>query len=466
MKENKILIVNDDVSDAIRLKTTLRQNNFEVSGLIVDFYEAIQNAGSQKPDLVIMRIGISGSINAIDAASKIIENYRIPVLFIVGDEDLELLDQVKRLNNPVILVKPFSEKELINSISLALNRHKAGEKSRKNKNAANIDPIETNLAEIPAPAITINKRGAITRTNKEMEYLTGFGRNELIGKKFLSFIKTTEENGDEEEDVQIWPDKVLIRKSDGTTQRVSIVAGFLKTYGDYLDEQVFIFKKESEETGFVSKDMDVIFAKVLNSLDDIVFVLNTKMEITHFNQKFSSFAKRISISDFQLARPIYEIPQFSKIANVNIYEELFKTGKAMQQVKRYGTDKARIFMLFRFIPLETEGKVTHLITVMRDITEIEDSRQKSSVIYEEFMKNSSLIKNIHLSIGDIRTALYQMVKFVEKNPEQLRDPAFQQVAKLTRNAEKKLIVFDSVWSKYEIQLNMMQMNAREKFGKK
>ncbi|MBN2734966.1 MAG: PAS domain-containing protein [Methanomicrobiaceae archaeon] len=466
MTEKKILIVNDDVSEAIGLKKALRENNFEISGIVVDVLDAIQHSGSQRPDLVLLKIGISGSVNAIKVASKIIENYRIPVLFIIGDDDTELLSQIKKLNNPVFLIKPFGENELIKSITLALNRHIAEEKSRRNRNSANVDPIETGLADVPAPAITVNKRGAITRANKEMEFLTGFGRNELIGKKLLSFIDTNADEKKGEEEVEIWPENVLIKISDGTTQRASIFTGFLKTYGDNFDEQILIFKKESGEVEFASKNIDVIFAKVLNSLDEIVFVLNTKMEITHYNQKFASFAKRISITGFQLSRPVYEIPQFSKIADVNLYEELFKNAKEMKQIKRYGTDKERLFMLFRFIPLETEGKVTHMITVMSDITEIEDSRQKASVIYEEFMKNSSHIKNIHTAMGDIRTALYQIVKFVERNPDKLRDPAFQQVANLTRNAEKKLIVFDSVWSKYQIQLNMMKMDAKNRFSKK
>ena len=76
------------------------------------------------------------------------------------------------------------------------------------------------------------------------------------------------------------------------------------------------------------------------------------------------------------------------------------------------------------------------------------------------------MKNIQSSMSDIRTALYQIVKFVEKNPEKLRDPAFKQVAVLSKNAEKKLIIFDRLWSRYETQLNMIQMNVKYKFNKK
>ncbi|WFN37158.1 PAS domain-containing protein [Methanomicrobium antiquum] len=466
MAKEKILITDDEVSNAIKIRNLLRNNNYEISGLSVDAFDTIQQAGANKPDLVIMRIGISGSAGIIDAASKIIENYKIPVLFIIGESDLEVLEIVKKLNNPVVVLKPFTDEQILKSIDLAINRHKAEEKSRINKTSANTDPAETGLMEIPAAAITINKRGAVTRINKEMEFLTGFNRNKLIGRKFLSLIDTEDESEREDDEVCVWPDKVLLKKADGNSQKVSVLSGFIKSYGDNFDEQILIFKKETGEVSFASKDIDVIFTKVLNSLDDIVFVISNKMEITHYNQKFFSFARRLSISKLQLTKPAYEIPQFSKIASVNIYEELFKNGKEVKHIRKYGNDKETTYMLFHFIPLETDGIISHMITVMRDITEIEESRQKSGAIHDEFLKNSTLMKNIQSSMSDIRTALYQIVKFVEKNPEKLRDPAFKQVAVLSKNAEKKLIIFDRLWSRYETQLNMIQMNVKYKFNKK
>lgn len=465
MAAGKILIVDDDVSDATKLKLILRKNNFEVLGLIFDACDAIQQAGLEKPDLILMKLGICGKVSSIEAALKITENYRVPVLFIIGEDDISLLDSIKTFNDPVIVIKPYSDDELINSIALALNRHRALEKSRQKKLQANIDPTETGLNSILAPAITINKRGAVTRINKEMELATGFGKNELLGRKFLSLI-AADDIKDSEDEVHIWPDCVLLKKSDESLIRVSVVCGFLKTPGDNLDEQILVFKKEADDIGFPANDIDRIFAMVLNSIDDIVFVLNTKMEITHYNKKFSELAKKLSITSFQLSRPAYEIPQFSKIAGVNLYEELFKNASEVKQIRRFGNAKEGMYMLFRFIPLKTQGEVTHMITVMRDITDIEEAKQKSGAIYEEFMKNSNLLKNIHTAMGDIRTALYQIVRYVEKNPDKLKDPSFEKVAQLARNAEQKLIIFDSAWSKYELQLNMIKMNVKSGFDKK
>ena len=82
------------------------------------------------------------------------------------------------------------------------------------------------------------------------------------------------------------------------------------------------------------------------------------------------------------------------------------------------------------------------------------------------MKNRTLINKIQSGMYDIRASMYQIIKFVEKNPERATSPSFKQMAKLTKNAEQKLLAFDVVWSKYETQLNMMQMNAKYKFNKK
>lgn len=474
MTGERILIVDDEVSEAIDTRKLLRSNKFDIAGLVINIVDAIQQAGADKPDLVLMKVGISGGMDVIDAASKIIANYNLPVLFIVKDNDIELLSKIKKLNNPVIVIHPYTEIELVKSIKIALTRHAAEMKALHEKESANVDPVQTELAAIPAPAITINKRGAITRINKDMEFLTKFSKNELIGRKVMSLIAASdgavseekEDDADEESVTGIWPDKVLLRTADGGTKKVVVMSGFLKDYGDNLDELVLIFKKVTGEVEFSTKDIDVIFAKVLNSLEDMVFVLNKDMEITHYNSRFFKFAKRLGITEFQLERPLYEISQFSKIASVNMYEELFRTGAETKQLRRYGSEKEPLYMYFRFIPLISDGETTHMITVMRDITEIEEARKNSKSIYEEFMKNRTLISKIQSGMSDIRASMYQIIKFVEKNPERTTNPSFMKMAKLTKNAEQKLLAFDVVWSKYETQLNMMQMNAKYKFDKK
>ncbi len=473
MTGEKILIVNEVVSEAIAIRQILRKNKFRIAGLVIDIVDAIQQAGADKPDLVLMKIGIAGSRSVIDAASKIITNYNLPILFIVGDSDTELVNQIKKINNPVIIFHPFKEADLIKSINTSITRHVAEMKTLHEKKLANVDPIQTKLSAIPVPAITINRRGAITRINKEMEALTNFSKNELIGRKFLNFLDTSDssesqKNDDmyEEDVVEIWPDKVNIKIADGSTKKVVIMSGFLKSYGDNLDEQLLIFKKVNGEVEFSTNDIEIIFAKVLNSLDEMVFVVNTEMEITHYNSKFFAFAKRLGITEYQLEHPIYEISKFSKIGAVNMYEELFKTKSEMQQTRRYGSGKESIYMHFHFIPLISNDQITHIITVMRDITEIEESRQKSKAIYDEFMQNRTLIKKIQSGMAEIRTSMYNVIKFVEKSPETAKNPTLQQTAKLTKTAEQKLLKFDIIWSKYEKQLNMIQMNAKYKFDKK
>lgn len=386
MTGEKILIVNDVVSEAIAIRQILRKNKFNIAGLVIDIVDAIQEAGADKPDLVIMKIGISGSMGVIDAASKIISTYNLPVMFIVGDNDTELVNIIKKINNPVILFHPFKEADLIKSINTAITRHVAETKMREDKAIANIDPIQTKLSTIQAPAITINRRGAITRMNKEMELLTKYTKTELVGKKFLSLIDTTDRieyvkshDIDEADNIEIWPDKVGIKVADGTTANVLVISGFIKTYGDNLDEQLLIFKKMTGEVEFATRGMDIVFSKVMNSLDDMIFVLNRDLEITHYNTKFFLFAKRLGITEYQLNHPIYEISNFSKIGAVNMFEEIFRTNSETTQMRRYGTDKESIFMHFHFIPLVTNGVTTQIITIMRDATEMEDLRQKNRI---------------------------------------------------------------------------------------
>ena len=287
------------------------------------------------------------------------------------------------------------------SLKDTLTLHVGKMKLREEKAIANIDPIQTKLAAVQAPAITINKRGAITRMNKEMELLTKYTKTELIGRKFLSLIDTTDRieyikshEIDEADNVEIWPDKISLKIADGTTANVLIISGFIKTYGDNLDEQLLIFKKMTGEVEFATRGMDIVFSKVLNSLDEMIFVLNRELEITHYNSKFFLFAKRLGITEYQLSHPIYEISKFSKIGAVNMYEELFRTNNETTQMRRYGTDKESLYMYFHFIPLVTNGVTTQIVTIMRDITETEELRQKNRDISEDPTVSSAKFRKI------------------------------------------------------------------------
>jgi DNA-binding response OmpR family regulator len=79
----RILIVEDEAIVAMALQLELRRNGHECI-LAATAEEAIENAGSSNPDIVLMDINLAGRGDGIDAAREITESYRVPICFVSG----------------------------------------------------------------------------------------------------------------------------------------------------------------------------------------------------------------------------------------------------------------------------------------------------------------------------------------------------------------------------------------------
>ncbi|MBN1431672.1 MAG: PAS domain-containing protein [Methanomicrobiaceae archaeon] len=464
MKPKRILLAIDDIADAMELKLILRKQGYEVLGLSVDSCDAILQSGAGNVDLVIIESEVAGSITAINAAKKIKMTFGIPVIFIIGTSDREVLSEIKKCGFEGFFIRPFSEDEVIITIEQALKINSASRKLKEKLEEANIDPIKSEIEKIPAPTLTVNRRGAVTRINKEMELFSGFGKNEMIGKKILSFLGSKETGrNNENETFPEMPDNLFFRLPGNKKIPVRVNTGFVRDYSDNFEEQIFVINRDLNRDQ--SYDSGRIYDLIFNSMDEIVFSVDRSYHIGHYNNKFSNLAKKLKITGFQLERPIYETGAFSKIVDISDYDEVFRTSHQKEKKCRYTTNGENITLDYSFIPVKENGTVSSVITIIRDVTDLEEAKKHFELIYREFTERQDVMKSLHTGLGDIRTALYQLIKLIENNREKDTDPTFMKVAILTKEAEKKLLSFDMEWKKYESEFRAINSIARQKLKK-
>ena len=116
----KILIVEDEAINAYSMQRSLTISGYKVCKLISTGEEAVEAAKQEKPDLVIMDIILSGSVNGIDAAREIRSQSDIPIVFITGYEERKLIQQIKSIPSSTYLIKPITPKILNSAITEAL----------------------------------------------------------------------------------------------------------------------------------------------------------------------------------------------------------------------------------------------------------------------------------------------------------------------------------------------------------
>jgi CheY-like chemotaxis protein len=123
---HKILIVEDEIVVAQDIAKRLESVGYDITGIAVSGRDAIQSATNAPPDLILMDVRIQGELNGIETAIVIQGqlNRQLPVVFLTAFLSREF-PYLKVVDPYIYLNKPFTEKELLESIEVAL-KHLSG----------------------------------------------------------------------------------------------------------------------------------------------------------------------------------------------------------------------------------------------------------------------------------------------------------------------------------------------------
>jgi len=121
MAQGKILIVEDEAIAALDLQLILERLGYAAS-ITTTGEEAVLLAAKENPDVVLMDINIDGGMDGIQAAEKIGSAFGIPVIFMTGYSDEEMLEKAKHVKPLAILSKPLNIEMLRSAIKSAIEK--------------------------------------------------------------------------------------------------------------------------------------------------------------------------------------------------------------------------------------------------------------------------------------------------------------------------------------------------------
>ncbi len=120
---SKIVIVEDELIAAEYLKEILEQNDFEVLSIIDNGAEAIQKIVHSQADIVLMDIMLKDNISGSEVALHLKVNApEIGILFLTAYTDDETVAYAVDSNCYGYLMKPYNEKEIINTLKVVSAR--------------------------------------------------------------------------------------------------------------------------------------------------------------------------------------------------------------------------------------------------------------------------------------------------------------------------------------------------------
>ncbi|MBF0327606.1 MAG: response regulator [Nitrospirae bacterium] len=122
MNQGKILIVEDEIISALDLQGILERAGYETAKIATTGEEAVELAAKEKPDVVLMDIHIEGKMDGIQAAEKISMALGMPIIFMTGYSDENMIKKAQAINPYAILNKPLELGVLKSTIKSAIER--------------------------------------------------------------------------------------------------------------------------------------------------------------------------------------------------------------------------------------------------------------------------------------------------------------------------------------------------------
>jgi PAS domain S-box-containing protein len=186
----RILIVEDDAIVARDLRASLTKMGYFVTGVAAAGEEALEMAGENRPDLVLMDIMFDGDIDGIETAQRMRDEHDVPVIYLTAYGDQATFDRAKQTLPLAFVLKPFDPQELYLTIETALERRRLETdlESAKRRLGA--------LAGVVREGIIITDgEGAMTFVNRVVESLTGFESRELEGKEWTHLLGPVADSG-------------------------------------------------------------------------------------------------------------------------------------------------------------------------------------------------------------------------------------------------------------------------------
>ncbi len=265
--ETKILIVEDEAIVAKNIEKHLISAGYKVVGVATTAEESIKKAQTRNPDLVLMDIKLKGETDGIEAANKIRESLRLPVIFLTSYTDDKTFQRAKLTDPFGYLIKPFDIKDLKRTVEMALYKNKLNNELLENQKRYEIafEAGKTGVWEF-----WINEKKYFSDRN--LKALYGFNSDELS------------------DNLEDW--SALVYEED-RTEMTKIFDNFIKSSEKQFRYEHRIYKKDGSvgwviDRGILFQPSDKKPLRLIGTTTDITEKKNSELAVIKSEARFRS----------------------------------------------------------------------------------------------------------------------------------------------------------------------------------
>ncbi|HET7838864.1 MAG TPA: SpoIIE family protein phosphatase [Rectinemataceae bacterium] len=183
MNRETILVVEDEAFVGEEIKEDLERYGYFVPEVISSGDEVAQAIAAHKPSLIIMDVRIEGSVDGIEAAYLANAEFRVPVIYLTAYSDELSLRRAAATSPEAYLLKPFSERELVANVEIALSKRKTRDLDRLEVSASLLDVLDF-------AAVLTDAEGRIIKANRQaLTMLEAENAQAVRGERLSRFIE-------------------------------------------------------------------------------------------------------------------------------------------------------------------------------------------------------------------------------------------------------------------------------------
>ncbi|MCE1188875.1 MAG: ATP-binding protein [Ignavibacteria bacterium] len=187
-KKGSILLVEDEKIVALDIRKNLELLGFNVVAVVASGEAAIGKADQYLPDVIIMDIYLKGEMDGIQTSEIINKTHDIPIIFLTASSDERNIQRAKSVAPYGYLIKPFDLTDLRITLEITLAKAETEKKVKESERL-----LYATLKNINDAVIVTHPDNTIRFMNQRAEKLTGWERNEVLGKELGSVLNVLDD---------------------------------------------------------------------------------------------------------------------------------------------------------------------------------------------------------------------------------------------------------------------------------
>jgi PAS domain S-box-containing protein len=458
--KTKILIVEDEAIVAKNIEKHLLNAGYKVVGLATTAEESIEKAETEKPNLVLMDIKLKGKMDGIEAANRIRESLRLPVIFLTSYTDDETFQRAKLTDPFGYLIKPFEIKDLKRTVEMALYKNKLNNELLENQKRYEIavEAGKTGVWEF-----WINEKKYFS--DKNLKALYGFNDDELS------------------DNLEDW--SALVYKED-REEMTKIFDKFIKSSEKQFRYEHRIYKKDGSvgwviDRGILFQNDDKKPLRLIGTTTDITEKKNSELAVIKSEARFRSIFENsgTGMAILELDGSFTQTnPAFRKILgyqendlnkmnfrdithpgdldkSIQLTIELLRNETCENRFieKRYLSKNGDIIWALTNVSLlrDLEGKPLYFIAQVQNITERKKTEEQL-IKYADELKILNAAKDKFFSIisHDLRSPFNSLLGITEYISQSYNDLTPTEIRESVKN------IYSSSQKLYNLILNLLE----------